>query len=92
MINQPVTIHISTLTGLYKIGGKKGEWKTFAGAKRAAARRGYVNMTVADPMIEYKANDKKTKIVTNLQSGKLVRIPVNTPGCCDPSTETYWSM
>ena len=37
-------------------------------------------------------NDKKTKIVQNLIGGKLVRINVNTPACCDPSTETYWSM
>jgi hypothetical protein len=34
----------------------------------------------------------KTKIVTNLLSRRLVRIPVNTPLCCDPSSETYWSM
>lgn len=35
---------------------------------------------------------QKTKIVTNLMSGRLCRIPVNTPLCCDPSSETYWSM
>jgi hypothetical protein len=88
-----VSIYISTLTGLYRINGKKGEWKTFRGAVKAATRRGYeiINADV-DPMIEYLKNEKKTKIVTNLQSGKLVRIPVNTPACCDPSTETYWSM
>ena len=33
-----------------------------------------------------------TKTVTNLMSGKPVEIAYNTPGCCDPSTETYWSM
>ena len=33
-----------------------------------------------------------TKTVRNLMTGKPVVIPVNTPYCCDPSTETYWSM
>lgn len=28
----------------------------------------------------------------NMMSGKLFRQPINTPACCDPSTETYWSM
>jgi hypothetical protein len=33
-----------------------------------------------------------TKTVTSLMSGKEVKIPVNTPLACDPSSETYWSM
>lgn len=33
-----------------------------------------------------------TKRVVNLLTGKEVEIPSNTPACCDPSTETYWSM
>ena len=33
-----------------------------------------------------------TKTVVNLMSGRPVEIAYNTPGCCDPSTETYWSM
>ena len=33
-----------------------------------------------------------TKIVKNLMTGLDVEIPVNTPRCCDPSTELYWSM
>lgn len=34
----------------------------------------------------------KTKKVTNLMSGKEVEIASDTPLCCDPSSETYWSM
>ena len=33
-----------------------------------------------------------TKKVKNLMSGEEIEIPSNTPRCCDPSTETYWSM
>ena len=32
------------------------------------------------------------KSVTNLMSGKEVQIERDTPHCCDPSSETYWSM
>lgn len=51
-----------------------------------------------------KRNSKKTKAqaqvqapvamktVRNLMSGKEIQIPVDTPLCCDPSSETYWSM
>lgn len=32
------------------------------------------------------------KTVTSLMSGAEIAIPVGTPLCCDPSSETYWSM
>lgn len=28
----------------------------------------------------------------NLMTGKTYRESVNTPNCCSPSSETYWSM
>ena len=60
-------------------------WKTIRGATRYAATIGYEVTEVVAP-------EKGTKIVTNLLSGRLVRIDKETPACCDPSTETYWSM
>jgi hypothetical protein len=30
--------------------------------------------------------------VKNLMSGKDVQIPTDTPWCCNPASETYWSM
>ena len=49
---------------------------------------------------EYAFTDSKTyrekivhkKTVRNLMSGKDVVIDSDTPLCCDPSSETYWSM
>lgn len=32
------------------------------------------------------------KKVRNLMTGKEIEIEADTPLCCDPSTETYWSM
>lgn len=33
-----------------------------------------------------------TKVVRSLMSGKEVVIRKDAPLCCDPSSETYWSM
>lgn len=32
------------------------------------------------------------KWVKNIMDGVWIQIPKDTPFCCDPSTETYWSM
>ena len=37
-------------------------------------------------------NQPKTRKVVSLMSGEEVEIASDTPMCCDPSTETYWSM
>lgn len=90
------TIRISSLSRNYYLGfdglRSRNEYKTYAGALRAALKKGYQVTNTEDPMVEYRKNEGKTKIVTNLLSGKLVRIPVNTPAGSDPSTETYWSL
>jgi hypothetical protein len=33
-----------------------------------------------------------TKTVKSLMTGQDVEIPVDTPWCCNPASETYWSM
>jgi hypothetical protein len=38
------------------------------------------------------ARIEKKETVINLMSGKPVVQSVNTPLCCDVSSETYWSM
>jgi hypothetical protein len=32
------------------------------------------------------------KTVKNLMTGKNVQIEADTPWCCNPASETYWSM
>lgn len=32
------------------------------------------------------------KTVVSLMSGKEITIPTDTPACCDPSQEQYWTM
>lgn len=36
--------------------------------------------------------ETRTKVVKNLMSGEEMVILASTPLCCDPSSETYWSM
>lgn len=55
------------------------------------ARHIHQNWTVVD-LDTYNARFRRTKKVVNMMSGVEVEIDVNTPACCDPSTETYWSM
>jgi hypothetical protein len=63
-------------------------------AARAAVRRLKIDL------VKYAITDAKTfhnhiekwETVHSLMSGKPVKQRVNTPLCCDPSSETYWSM
>jgi hypothetical protein len=60
--------------------GEKGRDLLVLSADESRARRVEANAGVP------------TKIVKNLLSGALVEIDIDTPLCCDPSSETYWSM
>lgn len=64
-----------------------GKYPTQKGAKISNTRK-KLNGTVmhSDSYV------RKTKMVKNLITGADVEIDVNTPRCCDPSTDLYWSM
>jgi len=49
------------------------------------------NFAIAEASVFHSTIEKK-KTVRNLLSGKPVEIAVNTPLCCDPSSETYHCM
>ncbi len=44
-----------------------------------------------EPMFRFEYTPKY-KTVKNLMTSKDVQIETDTPRCCDPSSETYWSM
>jgi hypothetical protein len=82
-----------------------GMWKDSFGSKGAATRA--FNAAVRDGKInadeyaiaeraEFHANIEKeiTKTFINPHSGEAdsVTLKVNTPRCCDPSSELYWTM
>ena len=73
-------------------------YKTEAAAKAAITRAcnrtmkaNAADYTVAEIEHFYMRIEKK-ETVRNLMSGKEVVQSVNTPLCCDPSSETYWSI
>lgn len=76
---------------------RKEYYDTIRAAKAARTRLerdGKIDATdydIAD-VSTYTRDIEQFKTVKNLMSGKPVRVSVNTPACCDPSTETYWSM
>lgn len=57
-------------------------------ANRNAGGTEYAYIASAD----YEKNVVKMKRVTSLMSGEEIEIPSNTPRCCDPSSEAFWSM
>lgn len=71
------------------------EFPLESSAKRSATcmnrNAGDVYYTYADRET-YEKRTVHRRIVQNLMTGKDVEIDSNTPHCCDPSTETYWSM
>jgi hypothetical protein len=71
-------------------------FKTLAGAKRSATCSNrnagkFVYNYVEESWFDLKY-PVKTKVVKNLMSGKEVEIAEDTPWCCNPASETYWSM
>lgn len=74
----------------------KRYFKSAAGAKRSvtcsnrnAGRPAYAFMEETLFYIKYPLG---MKIVKNLMTGKDVQIAEDTPWCCNPASETFWSM
>ena len=74
----------------------KRYFRTEAGAKRSttcsnrnAGRKAYEYMEETFFALKYPVG---MKVVKNLLSGEDVQIPEDTPWCCNPASETYWSM
>lgn len=64
-----------------------------SGAKRSvtcARKRGEEMFYMTSD--KWETRSIKTRTVKNLMSGREVKIAEGTPLCCDPSSETYWSM
>lgn len=83
------------------VGCYKEYYKSEAAAKAAltrAVKKGKVTEKEANEI--YRISDaatfstkiEKTEMVRNLMSGEMIEQSVNTPRCCDPSSELYWSM
>ena len=74
----------------------KRYFKSKAGAKRSATcSNRNAGKEVYKAMAEtffLLAHPVGTKVVKSLMSGKEVVIAEDTPWCCNPASESYWSM
>ena len=75
----------------------KRYFKSAAGAKRATtcANRNAGKLVynwVEESWFELKYGLVGTKTVKSLITGQDVEIAEDTPWCCNPASETYWSM
>jgi hypothetical protein len=80
---------------------RNGLWQNAEYQTEAAARAGFTRLCKQGkinrknfailPYDEF-WKIEKTETRINLMSGKPFTQRVNTPLCCDPSSETYWSM
>ena len=85
------------LTKHPKVRTKKESFASYGAAQAAITReanRGVINkidFLIAEKAVFHKSIEL-TESVTSLMSNKTVTQSVNTPLCCDPSSETYWSI
>jgi hypothetical protein len=94
-----VLFHVETTKIVRVIRNGYWQFATFAtegAAKAAATRLAKAGKIVLDEHcimedVEHKKIEKM-EVVTNLMTGTEVVQSVNTNLCCDPSSETYWSM
>lgn len=74
----------------------KRYFKSAAGAKRSATcsnRNAGKNVySVLEETLFLLTYPVGMKTVKNLMTGENIQIAEDTPYCCDPSTERYWSM
>ncbi len=87
---------VSKGTGLIITDGpnRTRRYKTHGAAKATITR--LINKqgwNLADlAIVEASTYQAPMKTVKNLMSGAEIEIPADTPRCCDPSSELYWSM
>ncbi len=83
-------------TGLIVTDGpnKTRAYKTWGAAQATRSRLiNKAGWTIDQLMIVDYASYRAPKItVKNLMTGKDVEIDADTPWCCNPASETYWSM
>jgi len=87
------TTRIDNLNG----GPKSESFATMAAAKAARTRflknqlvYGYDDISISDSKEFYKTIEKS--LVVKSVMGGHATIKANTPWCCNPASETYWSM
>ena len=78
--------------------GKREGYKGMGAAKRAIKKLEVLRAGLSQGALliaeirDFHQRIEKVETKRNLMSGREFTQPVNTPRCCDPSSELYWSM
>jgi hypothetical protein len=71
-------------------------WKTHGAAMAHRTRMGRMGYNVDEYGVAeveyYRQHIERQESRVNIMTGQQFTQSVNTPLCCDPSSETYWSM
>jgi len=87
-----VIYNINTTELFVHPGSREFYWNTERGAKMIFTKAKLELPWAISERSFFHSNIEKQVTKTNLMSGKQFTQPANTPLCCDPSSETYWSM
>jgi hypothetical protein len=80
-----------TVKDQYHIGTRVFKTESAAKAARTRLKLAHDVWLIAEAR-DFAQRIEKTETKRNLMGGGKFTQSVNTPLCCDPSSETYWSM
>jgi len=97
-------IYNKDTTLLFKVRHYRDSWATLAAAKAAMTRHAhkllkedaahFLDTHAIAEKCEFHKSIEKMRMTRNIlnPNSELFPIPVNTPACCDPGTESYHCM
>lgn len=89
------TMYIYKLDRRYKTGERLFSTTVWADRTKDAMDREIKELLISGlyPVSQFRIEAHPAmKTVKNLMTGEDVMIPSDTPWCCNPASETYWSM
>lgn len=92
-MKQDFTMYIYKLDSRFKSGRRLFSTTVWQGRDEAGMKREVQGLRHLYPVGMFELEFfPVTRTVRNLMTGKEVEIDYDTPRCCDPSSELYWSM
>ena len=85
------TVYVYKQDRRCKSGERAAHTSVHEGASRATLEHLYATTWFASEGYRFEIVET-TRKVKNLMTGAEIEIDHDTPHCCDPSSETYWSM
>jgi outer membrane protein assembly factor BamD (BamD/ComL family) len=92
-MKQDYTMYIYKLDRRTKTGERLVSTTVWTARTEAGMKREVKELVPLYPQSDYRFEyHPKMVTVKNLMTGKDIQIDRDTPWCCNPASETYWSM